>query len=266
MMSRAVLQSGLTLSYVDRGSPIGPAVVMIPGPTDSLWSYQPVLDQLPRSVRAVAVSMRGHGDSDKPAGGYRVEDFAGDIVPFLDALNIEQAVLVGHSGSGLVVRRAALDSPERVAGLVLEASPVTLCGHAGLEAFVRSTVSKLQDPIDLDLVRSFVVDTSSEQISLAHLERLVVEVVKVPARVWRETFVELLRYDDSMELEQIAPPTLLIWGDADVTVGRKDQHVLLSRIPRAQLLVYQGIGHTPRWEDPTRFATDVAAFVQRVVT
>jgi pimeloyl-ACP methyl ester carboxylesterase len=264
-MSTVVLQSGLTLSYVERGHPIGPAVVMFPGPTDSLWSYQPVLDQLPRTVRAVAVSMRGHGDSDKPADGYRVEDFAGDVVPVLDALNIERAVLVGHSGSCLIVRRAALDSPERVAGLVLEASPVTLRGHAGLEAFVRSTLAKLQDPIDLDFVRSFVVDTSSERISLAHLDRFVIEVAKVPARVWRQTFVELLRYDDSTELGLIKPPTLLIWGDADVVISREDQNELLRRMPAAQLLVYPGVGHTPRWEHPARFATDVAAFVQRYV-
>jgi pimeloyl-ACP methyl ester carboxylesterase len=237
---------------------------MLPGPTDSWRSYQPVLDQLPPSVRAIAVSLRGHGDSDKPATGYRVEDFAGDVVPFLDALGIERAVLVGHSGSALVVRRAALDSPERVSGLVLEAAPLTLRGHAGLEAFVRSTVSKLQDKVDLHFVRSFVIDTSSERISPAHLERFVIEVAKVPGRVWRETFVELLRYDDTGELGLITPPTLLIWGDADLVVGREDQNELLRRIPTAQLRVYAGVGHTPRWEDPTGFARDVAAFVRQV--
>lgn len=263
-MTAVTLKSGLTLSYAEQGRPTGPAVVMLPGPTDSWWSYQLVLDQLPSSVRAVAVSLRGHGDSDKPAAGYRIEDFADDVVPLFDALGIERAVLVGHSASALVARRAALDSPERVSGLVLEASPVTLRGHAGFEAFVRSTVSKLQDPVDLGFVRSFVVDTSSERISPAHLERFVIEVAKVPGRVWREMFVELLRYDDTRELEQITTPTLLIWGDADEVLGREDQNELLHRIRGAQLLVYAGVGHTPRWEDPARFATDVTAFVQQI--
>jgi non-heme chloroperoxidase len=262
-MTTVALKSGLTLSYTAQGLPTGPAVVMLPGPTDSWWSYRPALDRLPSSVRAVAVSLRGHGDSDKPAAGYRVQDFAGDVVPLLDALGIERAVLVGHSASALVARRAALDSPERVSGLVLEASPLTLRGHAGLEAFVRSTVSTLQDPVDPGFVRSFVVDTSSERISPAHLERFVIEVAKVPGSVWREMFGELLRYDDTLELEQIAAPTLLIWGDADVILGREDQNELLHRIRGARLLVYAGVGHTPRWEDPARFATDVAAFVQQ---
>jgi len=55
-------------------------------------------------------------------------------------------VLAGHSGSCLVARRVAIDRPERVTGLVLEASPTTLHGHAGLETFVESVVSGLHDP------------------------------------------------------------------------------------------------------------------------
>jgi pimeloyl-ACP methyl ester carboxylesterase len=61
-------------------------VLLLPGPTDSWRSYEPVLDQLPSSIRAIAVSQRGHGDSDKPATGCRVEDFAADVVPLLDGL------------------------------------------------------------------------------------------------------------------------------------------------------------------------------------
>ena len=259
-MSSIALQNGITLSYAEHGPQSGPALVMLPGPTDSWWSYQLVLDQLPSTVRAVAVSQRGHGDSDKPTTGYRVEDFAADVVPFLDALAIERAVLVGHSASGLVVRRVAIDSPDRVSGLVLEATPLTLRGHVGLDTFVRSRVSKFQDAVDLDFVRSFVVDTSSERIDSGQLERFITEVAKVPGRVWRETFLELLRYDDTNELGFLTAPTLLIWGDADVVVGRDEQNELLRRIPGAQLLIYPGAGHTPRWENPTRFAADLAAF------
>jgi pimeloyl-ACP methyl ester carboxylesterase len=215
---------------------------------------------MPASVRSVAVSQRGHGDSDKPATGYRVPDFAADVLPLLDALEIERAVLVGHSASGLVVRRVALDSPHRVSGLVLEAVPLTLRGHVWFDAFVRSHIIDLPDVVDPDFVRSFVVDTSSPRISAAQIEQFVAEVGRVPGRVWRETFVALQNYDDTAELGRIAAPTLLIWGDADTVVAREHQDRLLERIPDSRLLVYPGAGHTPRWEDPARFATDIAEF------
>lgn len=237
--------------------------MLVPGPTDSWRSYGPVLDGLPERVHAIAVSPRGHGDSDKPADGYRVEDFAGDVVPMLDAFGIGRAVLVGHSGSCLVVRRVALDAADRVAGLVLEASPLVLVGNPGLTEFVESAVQELDDPIDPAFVRSWVTDTSSDTIDAGVIDELVDEVAKVPARVWRAMFAALLTYDDRAELDRITAPALLIWGDADPIVGREVQEELGRRLPDANVVQYDGVGHTPRWEDPARFAADLVAFVDR---
>jgi non-heme chloroperoxidase len=264
-VSSVNLQSGLTLSYAQQGKAQDVALVLLPGPTDSWRSYQPVLDRLPPSMHTVAVSLRGHGDSDKPKTGYRVEDYAVDVVSLLDALGIERAVLAGHSGSCLVARRVALDHPERVAGLVLEASPTTLRGDAGLQEFVQSVVSGLEDPISADVVRSFVIDTSSDDVTPELLDQLIKEVLKVPARVWKQTFAALLDYDDIAGLPRINAPTLLVWGEVDAVVSRDMQDQLVRRIPAAKLVVYSGVGHTPRWDDPSRFSSDVAAFVAELL-
>jgi pimeloyl-ACP methyl ester carboxylesterase len=263
-VSSVALGTGITLSYAMVGDLAAPAAILLPGPTDSWRSYEPVLEQFPASVRGIAVSPRGHGDSEKPATGYGVEDFAADVPPLLDAFSIERAVLVGHSGSCLAVRRVALDHPERVAGMVLEASPTTLRGKPGPAAFVESVVSNLRDPISPAFARAFVADTSSEQLAPRLVDELVAELMKVPARVWKEVFDGLLAYDDLGELTRITAPTLLVWGDADGLVDRDMQETLAERIPGAELVVYHGIGHTPRWEDPARFARDVASFTEGV--
>lgn len=57
--------------------------------------------------------------------------------------------------------------------------------------------------------------------------------------------------------------TLLVWGDADGLVDRDMQTTLAEQLRGAELLVYEGIGHTPRWEVPARFARDVADFAKR---
>lgn len=263
-MPKVTVAPGLTLSYADQGDPSGPAVLMLPGPTDSWRSYQPVLDLLPHGVRAIAVSQRGHGESGKPEMGYRVEDFAADVVPLLDALSIERAVLAGHSGSCLVARRVALDHPDRVAGLLLEASPATLRDDAQLLRFVESVVSDLDDPISPDFARSFVVNTSSQNVAPDLVDLLVEEILAVPARVWKQTFAGLLAYDDQTELPLIQTPTLLVWGDADAVVSRAMQDHLAGSIPDADVLVYPGVGHTPRWDDPVRFSNDLMTFAHGV--
>ena len=257
------LASGLRLSYAERGAASDPTVVLLPGPTDAWRSYEPVLDRLPRGIRAIAISARGHGDSDKPNGGYAVADFAGDVVAALDAFGIARAVLAGHSGSCLVARRVALDHPERVAGLVLEASPTSLASNPALRGYVDLVVMKVEDPIDPEFARSFLAETSSERVAPETVDALVDDVCKVPARVWHEMFSQLLEYDDWTGLPGIAVPALLIWGDRDAVVPREMQDALVARIPNAALTVYAGAGHTPRWEDPQRFADDLAAFVRR---
>jgi pimeloyl-ACP methyl ester carboxylesterase len=261
-VSSVALTTGVAVSYADVGEPTAPVVVLLPGPTDSWRSYEPVLEGLSKSSRAIAVSQRGHGDSDKPPSGYQVDDFAADVRLLLDALGIERAVLAGHSGSCLWARRVAIDHPDRVVGLVLEASPSTLRGHAGLEEFVESVVAGLSDPIGVDFARSVIADTSSRNVQPELMDELAGEVMKVPARVWTEMFRGLLAYDDLAELRAIAAPTLLVWGDADEIVGRRDADALAAAIERAELRVYEGVGHTPRWEEPMRFVADVAVFVQ----
>ena len=255
------LRNRLMLSYAETGDPTMPALLLLPGPTDSALSYLPVLEHISGGIWTIAVSQRGHGDSDKPASGYRVEDFAGDVVPLLDALRIERAVLAGHSGSCLTARRVAIDHPERVAGLVLEASPVSLVDNEQLQSFVDTTVAGLADPIDVDFARSFVVDLSSETVETRFVEVLVREIQKVPARVWREMFANLVTYDDTAELDRVTARTLLVWGDSDAVISSEMQNRLAQHLPDADLLVYGGVGHTPRWEDPVRFAADLSVFV-----
>lgn len=264
-VSRIALLSGLGLSCAEQGpASDAPALVMLHGPTDSWRSYAPVLARLPRSIRAVAVSQRGHGDSDKPDGTFDVEEFADDVVALADALGLARVVLVGHSASCLVARRVAIDHPTRVAGLVLEASPVTLVGDTALAHFVDSVVGGLTDPIGPGFARSFVLDTSSAALPPDLLETLIGEVQKVPVRIWRAMFAGLLAYDDTSELADVRARVLLVWGDGDPLVSRAAQETLTARIPDAELVVYPGVGHTPRWERPQRFAEDLAWFVRVV--
>jgi pimeloyl-ACP methyl ester carboxylesterase len=70
------LASGVTLRYVEQGDRSGVSVLLLHGFTDSWRSFELVLPHLPTSIRAVALTQRGHGDADRPAAGCRTRDFA----------------------------------------------------------------------------------------------------------------------------------------------------------------------------------------------
>lgn len=263
-MSIAVdLPNGLTLDGVAQGEAAGPALVLLHGLTDSWHSFDLVLAHLPSSVRTVAISQRGHGDSGKPDTGYRLRDFAADLVGVLDRLEIERALVVGHSSHGLVAQRVALDHPHRVSGIVLESAFATLRGNTDLERFVRERIAPLRDPIDPAFVREFQSGTFGRPIPEPFLATMVAESLKVPARVWREAFEALLTEDLSQQLAAIAVPALLICGASDPLFTPDRQTALAAALPNSTLAVYAGVGHTPHWEEPRRFAADVAAFTLR---
>ena len=261
VVKRTTVPNRLTLSYVDQGHGSGPTIVLLPGLTDSWRSYERVLPLLPSSVRVIAVSLRGHGDSDKPEHGYRAKDFADDVRALLDDLKIPSVVAVGHSSAGLVAQRLAIDDPDRTAGLVLESSFTTLRGREDLQTYVATTMAPLQDPIDPAFVSRFHSGTVLQPVPAPFLDAMVQESLKVPARVWSEGFSGLLLEDHTTELAAIRAPTLLIWGDGDAIIDREQQHTLRSAVASAQLVVYSGVGHTPHWEDPARFAGDLVTFV-----
>ncbi len=181
----------------------------------------------------------------------------------MDAVHLDEAVIAGHSSHSFVAQRFAIDHPERTLGLVLIGAPATLSDKPGVQE-MRDSMSKLTDPIDEDFVRRFVESTVARRVPKAFYEAMVEESLKLPARVWRAAFEGILTDDLSEERQTIKAPTLIIWGDQDGICPLRDQEILAAEIEHSQLLVYAGTGHTPHWEEPKRFASDIAAFAERL--
>jgi pimeloyl-ACP methyl ester carboxylesterase len=248
---------GVELPFVERGEPEGVPVVLLHAYADSWRSFERVLPELPASIRAVAFTQRGHGAASRPKSGYRVEDFARDLLDVLDALGIERSALVASSSAGFTARLVAARHPERVLGLVLIGAPWSL--HERSELSFVDAVLALQDPVDEAFVRDFVVSTSSASVPADFLERMVAESRLLPAHVWQGTLAGLLDADPET-YGAIAVPTLVLWGDRDAIVSRDEQRRLLEAIPASRLVVYEGGGHVLHWEQPERVALNVAAF------
>ena len=175
-----ILANGLRLQYAEQGNAEGTPLLLLHGIADSWRIFELLLAELPNSVHAYALSQRGHGDSDRPASGFRTQDFVEDLRLFMDALAIEKAVIVGASSGGFVARKFAVDYPERTAGLILLGTPATLASRPNLFA-------ALTDPLDPGFVKSFAESVFSRPAPAEALASMIAENMKVPARVWRET-------------------------------------------------------------------------------
>jgi non-heme chloroperoxidase len=254
------LANGLTLPYVERGDANGAPVIFLHGVTDSWRSFEHLLPHLPASIRAIAMTQRGHGEASKPEA-YSYGAMAADVAGVMDALAIPSAVIVGHSMGGLVAQRFALDFPGRTRGLVLLGTFPTIVAHPGVDDLWESGLATLGDPVDPAFARAFQESTVATPIPAAHLDTYVGESLKVPARVWRTLFTVFRTEDFSAELGRITAPTLVVSGGRDTFSRRQERDALLAAIRGAVPSDYPELGHAMHWEQPATIAGDIARFV-----
>ncbi|MFD6155850.1 alpha/beta fold hydrolase [Nocardia sp. NPDC060256] len=101
-----------------------PLVVLLHGFADFWWSWRHQLTGLAElGYRAVAVDLRGYGDTDKPPRGYDGWTLAGDIAGLIRALGYTDATLVGHADGGLVCWATAVLHPRLVRSIAVVSSP-----------------------------------------------------------------------------------------------------------------------------------------------
>jgi pimeloyl-ACP methyl ester carboxylesterase len=248
--------------YVEQGDPAGPAVILLHGITDSWFSWSEILPRLSPDYHVFALDQRGHGDSDRPESGYAVSDFAADVLAFMDAAGLPAATVAGHSMGSFIAQRVASIAPQRIERLVLVGS--SAIRTPSLDELHESAQS-LTDPVPAELVREFQSSTIARPVAEAFFNRVVAESLKGSARTWQAVTMGWLAEVRWADLARVRMPTLIVWGDQDVLFSRADQDVLLAALPHARLVVYEGTGHTPQWEEPQRFARDLEAFLRTSV-
>jgi pimeloyl-ACP methyl ester carboxylesterase len=254
------LASGVQLEIAERGPRDGLPVVMLHGITDSRLSYESMWHRLPAHWHAIAVSLRGHGASDRPQG-YALPEMAADVALLAEALQLAPMVVVGHSMGAAVAMQLAIDRPDLVRALAGIGAFASFGDKSELRAYRDTEIEALRDPIPDRVAREFQLSTLNAPFDAALLEMMVRESCKVPARVWRAAFDGLLADSFCAGLPTLAMPVLLLWGSADAFVPHADCDTLRSVLPAAQLQVYDGAGHALHWEQPVQVIHDL----QRII-
>ncbi|HKV37179.1 MAG TPA: alpha/beta fold hydrolase [Pyrinomonadaceae bacterium] len=254
-----LLKTGVRLRYAYQGAPNGEPVILLHGYTDSWFSFSQILPLLDQRYRVYTLDQRGHGESDRPVGGYAMPQFAGDVVAFMDAMNIKQATIVGHSMGSFVAQHVAVEAPERVKRLVLVATATTIHTNELVQQLQRE-INALPDPVPQKFVYEFQLSTAFQPLSNDFFHAVLKESMKLPAHVWREVMAEMMSPEAGVQLKKIKTPTLILWGDKDF-FPRSEQDSLVSAMPNAVLKVYKDTGHALHWERPDKFAADLKLFM-----
>jgi pimeloyl-ACP methyl ester carboxylesterase len=262
---------GLKISANIIGAANAPAVVLIHGLMQShlSWTKQ-VESALAEEFRLVTYDLRGHGASDAPLDSVyyaNPERFADELHAVIAAAALERPVLVGWSyGTRVIADYLIKYGTTAVSGINLVAAVLSPNpDHFGTD------IAHLARARDEDLVTSiagtkaFLRACFAEQPPPDEFETMLAYNAMVPVKVR-----QALRRDgsDAAEVQRVLKslhvPVLITHGERDLLPKADLARWLATLIPGCALSIYEGVGHSPFFEDPQRFNRELAAFVRRV--
>ena len=261
-MPIVTLPSG-ELHYVDSGRGV-PLVLLHANPGDSR-DFEAIMPALAQHYRVVALDWPGYGASVTPPAGTVVNArfFYEAFCEFLAALALPPALIIGNSLGGNVAARLAIESPDKVRGLVL-VSPGGFTAHNAItRAFCLMQGSRfaLSPRTFAGWYLKHRTPTVRAMLERAATSQATALSLAINRSVWRG-FIEA-EHDLRERARLIAAPTLLVFGARDPVISaRQDGRLAASLIPGAKLVVMSA-GHAPFAEVPDEFLAEVLPFLQR---
>lgn len=249
------------LAYEQRLPPGGRAertAVLVHGWCGRADGWAPTMARLPAHYRSLAPQLRGHGDSDRPAGGYSIAQYARDVFALFEAEALHDVDLIGQSMGGAVALQLALDHPQRLRSLTL-ISPVPAGGlaHGGPDSVEVRRAART----DRDVARWMVRAYSIRPLAPEWIERGADSIMGCSdGHFWQSLdSIEQLRLGH--RLHELALPTLLIMGDHDRVIPLASVVAMAQAIPDCGLQVFWNVSHSPPAEAPDAFAAVLLDFL-----
>jgi pimeloyl-ACP methyl ester carboxylesterase len=268
LQGKFVDAGGTNTYYIEKGE--GRNIVLFHGggpATDCRSTWFRNMDPLGRHFHVVAFDQIGHGQSGMPK---EHADFVrlGRVkhaIKFLDALGIQEAILVGHSEGGFISTRIAIEQPKRVSKLVIVTSGSTSPSLGGdrdrewIEASNEAYDNKKFLASEENFMKGcehFIynkellnVDLLRENYRIAKKSGNLQLYLDESARDSADPYEATVRYNTIQEkyifpyLSEMKVPTLLVWANNDATVPVEKGIRLMEMIPNAEMHIFDKAKH-----------------------
>ncbi len=219
-----------------------PPLVLIHGSGGSRLHWPPQLRRLP-NYHVFGLDLPGHGDSPGE-GETTIVGYVGRVVEWLDEQGIERAVLAGHSMGGAIAMTAALDEPDRVAGLVLVGTGGRLRVNGEILQASADPL-RFEETVEVVTTWAFSDQAPEKLVALAKMRML-----ETRPEVIHRDFIACNRFDICDRLPEIQAPTLILCGEQDVLTPLRYARHLDDEISESTLVLMEGAGHMVMLERP----------------
>ena len=238
------------------------------GVPSDMWDYQMLFLNL-KGHRCVAYDRRGHGRSSVPAGGYDYDTLADDLHAVLEALDLRDAVLVGHSmASGEMVRYLTRHGSGRVRKLVFVApyaTPSSLKTADNADGVTREELDYFLNQVILGDYQRWIEENKApffvEDTPATSRDWIIQMMLKTSLKATYECTRAMGAEDFKAEMARISVPALVIHGDKDASAPLERGRRTAAALANAELRIYQGAPHGLFLTHRERLNADLLGFI-----
>ncbi|MBX2996959.1 MAG: alpha/beta hydrolase [Caldilineaceae bacterium] len=253
----------------------GTPMILIGGYGGDIAGWSPeFVEKLATEHRVILFDNRGTGHSDKPDIPYSMKMFAADTVAVLDALEIEQAHVLGVSMGGMIAQHIGLNYPERVRSLILACTTAAAVEATHGVPPTPEIMEELTKPPVSDRaehIRNGWRFNFTERFITTHadfLERRLQAKLNYPAlppHTQHRQFQAIVTTHDTYDrLPELQCPVLIQVGSEDRLLPPVNSRIIASRIPQARLIEYTDVGHGFIEEATEQVTADMLSFMREV--
>jgi len=251
-------------------------IVLLHGFGASSLTWQQVLEPLGQAAYVVAFDRAAFGFTERPTsfGDLNPYSAAGQLKVIDGLVDLygadKEVVILGHSAGGALALGYALDYPDKVDSLILEAPAVY--GTGGSPGWLNWVFSIPQidhlGPLAVASIASSGLDLLVESYTDPSMITAEVQAsYTAPLKIdgWERAFWEFNKAPRSLNLverlDDLRAPALIITGDDDRVVATADSIKLNGDLPGSELVIIEGAGHLPNEEKPQEFVDAVLRFL-----
>ena len=235
----------------------GNPVILLHGWLADLETMRPIANNLSQNFKVYLVDIVGFGKSDMPEHPLNSDDFGDFLKLFIEALNIKNPILIGHSNGGRTIINA-------VGRGIVTANKIILIDSAGIKPkrnliyYIKIYFYKFGKLLlnllpNIKPIKEFKENLRNKVGSSDY---------RASSNVLKETLKNIVNEDLSELLPKINVPTLLFWGTLDTATPISDGRKMNKLIPNSGLIEYNGSSHFSYLENINNFNVVVNEFLK----
>jgi len=261
-MNKKIRVQKLDINYIDKGQ--GKTLVILHGWGGSSKSWENVVEILSKNkYRIVCPDLPGFGESDSPKKPWDLNEYIRFVLEFLKTIDVEDFILLGHSFGGGLSTKITADNPRLVQKLIL-------CDAAVVRAKERLSFRQRLAKSTSFITKIFSKSDFYKKNIQIKLRPLIYKIAGTndyykASELMKETFRKVFAEDLRAYLIYIKKPTLIVWGEKDITTPIEDAYTIKNAIDGAELSIIKEVAHSPHIKKPEELARIITEFINRKI-